>query len=79
MCNLLPIPALFFCFPKKPEFQTHFFFSMEVRRKSFIHNDDFRCPARKCFEKNVGIGENASYQHVLLFSKCFLHYERLMF
>ena len=37
---------------------------------------EFQQPCKKAFEDIVGKGENAGNQHFLLFSKCFLSYER---
>ena len=46
----------------------------------FPHNDNIKGDlmplGNKAFENIVGKGENAGYQHFLLFSQCFLLYQR---
>ena len=54
---------------------------MDIKVKFFNplpHNDEFLSPPprEKPFENIVGKEENAGYQYILLFPKCFLHYER---
>ena len=50
-----------------------------LRRYLFLYHtiSTFNAPEEKqYFENIVGKGENAGYQHFLLFSQCFLPYKR---
>ena len=39
----------------------------------------FSCPKNKAFENILGKGENAGYQHFLLFPKCFQNFLKRIF
>ena len=52
-------------------------FKCDLALNPLPHNPDFQWPfKKKVFENIVGKRENAGNQHFLLFSQCFLSYQR---